>query len=70
MCYRRATSVLKNHPEEHRALCLMADSEGPAECAAAGKYHPWVGRVVALSDVFMVGCVLGVLYYSSSLSCR
>jgi hypothetical protein len=37
MCYRRATSVLKNHPEEHRALCLMADSEGPAECAAAGE---------------------------------
>lgn len=36
MCYRRSTAVFKNNREEHHALCISAESEGPAECAVAG----------------------------------
>jgi hypothetical protein len=36
-CFRRANNLFRKDPENKMVLCVMAESEGPAACAAVGK---------------------------------
>jgi len=47
-CLRRSLGVIKNDADGRLALCLTADSEDPALCAASGAYF---FQFICLSDI-------------------